>query len=87
MGKLGTIGLPAKEFKAIIEEVRDEAVEARQAAYDTVMEVLAFKETITPEEARSMLRQLFEAGVADQVAAANPKDYRQLLATALEGIS
>ncbi len=61
MSKIGTIGLPAKEFKAVVEEVTEDGKIARQAAYDAVMEVLSFKETVTPEEARSMLRQLFQA--------------------------
>ena len=87
MAEIGTIGLPSKDFMEIVEEVKQDAVEARQGAYDAVMEVLSFKEVVTPEEARSILRQLFQSGVQDQVAAANPKDYRQLLATALEGIS
>lgn len=85
MGKIGGIGLPAKEFKAIVEEVTEEAVLARQATYDTVLEVLSFKETVTPEEARLILARLIEAGGEAELAASDPKQMRQLLEAAMEG--
>ncbi len=56
MPKVGGIGLPAREFKALVLEVTQEAVEARQAAYETVMEVLS--ERVTGDEALAMLRDL-----------------------------
>lgn len=86
MPKIGGIGLPAAEFKTIIMEVTEEAVEARQAAYDTVMEVLSFKKTVTPEEAQRILAQLTQSGEEAELAASDPKLMRQLIETALEGI-
>lgn len=56
MAKIGGIGLPAKEFKAIVLEVTQEGVEARQAAYETVMEVMS--ERVTGDEALALLRGL-----------------------------
>ncbi len=56
MPKVGGIGLPAREFKALVLEVTQEGVEARQAAYETVMEVLS--ERVTGDEALAMLRDL-----------------------------
>ena len=53
---IGNIGLPAKEFKALVEEITEEAVEARQAAYDTLMEVLS--EVVTGQEALALLAGL-----------------------------
>ncbi len=56
MRTIGGIGLPAREFKAIVLEVTEEGVEARQAAYETVMEVLS--ERVTGDEALALLKDL-----------------------------
>lgn len=86
MPKIGGIGLPAKEFKAMVEEVTEEGVIARQAAYDTVMEVLAFKQTVTPEQAQRILAQLSEEQQIE-MAAFDTDNYRQLVETAFEEAS
>ncbi len=56
MTTVGGISLDVKEFKAIILEVTQEGVEARQAAYETVMEILSEKKT--GDEALALLRNL-----------------------------
>ena len=56
MTTVGVIGLPAKEFKAIVLEVTEEGVEARQAAYETVMEILS--ERVTGDEVLALLKDL-----------------------------
>ena len=56
MPKVGGIGLPSKEFKEIIDEVIEDAIDARQAAYDTVMEILG--ENVTGDEALDLLAMM-----------------------------
>ncbi len=69
MTKIGSIGLPVKEFKAIVLEVTQEGVEARQAAYETVMEILS--ERVTGDEALALLRNLNMEELA-QLATSDP---------------
>ncbi len=76
MANIGSIGLPAKEFKAIVLEITEEAVDARQAAYETVMEVLS--ERVTGDEALALLANLTAEEVAT-MAARNPDQLREAL--------
>lgn len=56
MAQIGSISLNVKEFKAIVLEITQEGVKARQAAYETVMEILS--EKVTGDEALALLRDL-----------------------------
>ena len=76
MPKIGGIGLPAKEFKAIVVEVTEEAIEARQAAHETVMEVMS--ERVTGDEARALLAMLNSEEWA-QLMAKDPDQAREAI--------
>ncbi len=69
MTTVGGISLDVKEFKAIVLEVTQEGVEARQAAYETVMEILSEKKT--GDEAMALLRNLNMEELA-QLATSDP---------------
>ena len=79
------IGLPAREFKGIVLEVTEDALIARQQAYDTVMEIMSFKETLTPEEAQQILASLSRQQQIEQ-ATTDPANYRKLVETAFEEV-
>ena len=59
---IGSLGITAKEFKGLVQEVAEEGRDVRQAAYDGVMEVLA--EKATPQEVSELLAQLTPEGLA-----------------------
>lgn len=80
-GSIGGIGLEAGEFKQMVLEVAEDAVLARQAAYDTVMEVLS--QTVTGEKAIQFLTRLDEQSFA-QIATRDPDQARQILETLRE---
>lgn len=73
---VGGIGLKADEFKEIVQEVTEDAVIARQASYDTVMELLS--ETISGDEALALLAGLDLEEFA-QLMARNPEQARKAL--------
>lgn len=77
---IGTIGFTAEEFRDIVMEVTDEAEEARQASYDTVMEVLG--EVVTGEDARALLGQID----LPQLMATQPAEARKILSEVRKGL-
>ena len=79
------IGLPAREFKEIVLEVTEDALIARQQAYDTVMEIMSFKETLTPEQAQQILASLSRQQQIER-ATTDPANYRKLVETAFEEV-
>jgi hypothetical protein len=79
MPKVGGIGLSAKEFKEIIDEIVEEAKDARQAAWDTTMEILG--EIVTGDEALDLL-----AMMSDEEFAAMFVDNPDALAEGLKGL-
>ena len=85
MAQIGTIDLSGAEFKQIVAEVTEEAVEARQQAYDTVMEIMSFKETLTPEQAQQILASLSRQQQIEQ-ATTDTANYRKLVETAFEEV-
>ena len=85
MPRVGVIGLPAREFKEIVLEVTEDAQIARQQAYDTVMEIMSFKETLTPEQAQQILASLSRQQQIEQ-ATTDPANYRKLVETAFEEV-
>lgn len=82
-GSIGGISLKAKEFKEIVTEVTEDAMIARQASYDTVMEILSTRKIATIEEARIIMAQLGEQGLAE-LAIRDPKTATELVKRANE---
>lgn len=77
---IGTIGFTAEEFQEIVMEVVDEAEEARQAAYDTVMEVLG--EVVTGKDAMALVGEID----LPRLMAERPDEARKLLREVREGL-
>ena len=76
MAEIGGIDLPAKEFKAIVVEVTEEGIEARQAAHEAVMEVMS--ERVTGDDARALLAMLNSEEWA-QLMAKDPDQAREAI--------
>lgn len=75
-GSIGGIGLKSAEFKQIVIEVTEDAVMARQAAYDTVMEVLSKR--VTGDDALAFAATLTDQQFAE-IAAREPGKAAELL--------
>ncbi len=82
-GSIGGISLKANEFKEIILEVTEDAVIARQASYDTTMEIMSTRKVATVKEAQALLAQLGEQGLAE-LAVRDPKGATELVKRANE---
>jgi hypothetical protein len=78
-GTVGGISLNQREFKEIVLEVTEDAIIARQAAYETVMELFSKRKTVTsPAEAREILATLGIQGFA-AFAAQDPEGAADLM--------
>ncbi len=82
-GTIGGISLKAGEFKQIVQEVAEDAVIARQASYDTTMEIMSTRKVATVREAQAILAQLGEQGFAE-LAVSDPKTATELVLRANE---